>query len=258
MMEPRRLLEQGATGLELALLRSARADVPPEGAAERVAMALGGVTLGLGATHSQAAGHAQFGSSLSGGAPAAAQAVKLGVLAKLGLVALVGVGAVGGGSIVHFMNERGSGPTEMSGPRAPEAEHAPVPRGENLPGTLRELPAATRAEVTGQAQESEDLPGRANPAGVDESLRAEIRVLDLARAAVDARDPTAAQHALDGYARRFPQGHLRPEAAVLRLAVLVQQGNRPAARALGAKLLSSQSSKAYEQRIHSLLRDLGE
>jgi hypothetical protein len=50
----------------------------------------------------------------------------------------------------------------------------------------------------------------------------------------------------------------RPEAAVLRLAVLVQQGNRPAARALGAKLLSSQSSKAYEQRIHSLLRDLGE
>ena len=258
MTEPRRLLEEGATGIELALLRSARADEPVEGAAERVLLALGGATLGVGVATSQAAAQALSGSSVSGGAYAAAPAMKLGVLAKVGLVALVGVGAVGGGAIVYFMNGRGSAPAEISGPRAPASEHAPVPGGETSSGAAGELPSATRAAATGRSRESEDIRGRGNPAGADESLRAEIRVLDLARAAVDARDPAAAQHALDGYARRFPQGHLRPEASVLRLAVLVQQHRRAAAKSLGTKLLSSLSFKAYEQRIRSLLRELGD
>ena len=88
-------------------------------------------------------------------------------------------------------------------------------------------------------------------------MSAEIRVLDGARAAVNAHDPAAAQRALDAYRRRFSQGHLEPEANVLRLAVLVQQGKRTAAQSLGAHLLASEAYKTYENRIRSLLRDVG-
>jgi hypothetical protein len=88
-------------------------------------------------------------------------------------------------------------------------------------------------------------------------LSAETRVLDLARAAVDAHDPIAAQRALDTYGRRFPHGHLEPEARLLGLAVLVQQGKRAAAQALATQLLASGSYKTYENRIRSLLRNLG-
>ena len=81
-------------------------------------------------------------------------------------------------------------------------------------------------------------------------------MLDLARTAMDAHDLAAAQHALDSYRRRFPQGRLEPEATVLRLAVLVQQGKRTAAQSLAVQLLASESYKAYESRIRSLLRDV--
>jgi hypothetical protein len=93
---------------------------------------------------------------------------------------------------------------------------------------------------------------------MDGSLSAEIRLLDIARAAVDAHNPAAAQRALDSYAQRFPQGNLTPEATVLRLAVLVRQGNPAAARSLAARLLASESYKTYGYRIRSLLREIGE
>jgi hypothetical protein len=72
---------------------------------------------------------------------------------------------------------------------------------------------------------------------------------------VDARKPAAAQRALDRYAQRFPKGHLKPEAAVLHLAVLVQQGERTAAKSLATQLLASEAYKAYGPRIRSLLRE---
>lgn len=88
------------------------------------------------------------------------------------------------------------------------------------------------------------------------SLAAELRVLDLARAEMDARNLAAAQRALDGYRRRFPQGRLEPEATVLRLALLVQQGHASAAHSLGEQLLADDTYRAYQNRIRSLLHDV--
>jgi hypothetical protein len=90
-------------------------------------------------------------------------------------------------------------------------------------------------------------------AAAEESLGAELRVLALARTAMDRHDLPAAQRALDGYQRRFPHGRLRPEATVLRLSLLVQQGKSKAARALGTELLADDAYRAYQTRIRSLL-----
>lgn len=223
MIEPRRLLEQGATDAERALLDSARADGPGEGAAQRTLVALAALTAGSGGPSSPGSGQ-ELGAP-GAPAPVAVHAVKLGALAKAGLAALVGVGVLGAGALVLR--------TEKPSPAA--VSEAPLP--------------APRESASAQH-------GQVNPP--DESLSAEIRVLDIARAAVDARNAAAAERELDSYAQRFPQGRLKPEASVLRLAVLVLQGKRALAKSLAAQLLASQQYEAYQYRIRSLLREAGE
>jgi len=247
MMEPRRLLEQGATDAERALLHSARADGPPAGAAQRLSVVLDGLVAGTGGS----------------GAPVAAHAIKLGLLAKVGLAAVVGLGAVGAGTLVLRMGGQRAVPSETSGARPPlmqEEQPALLSAGKEpsqpsflaeratpTPGSASEAGAPPRGPGAPRPRRQEDAPA--------ESLSAEIRILDAVRAAVDAHNPAAAQRALDSYAQRFPLGHLQPEATVLRLAVLVRQGNHVAARSLAAQLLASESYKAYQYRIRSLLRE---
>lgn len=249
MIEPRRLLEHGATDAERALLNSARADGPTEGAAQRMLVALEALTAGRADPSSQGSGH-----YLGAGPPASTHSVKLGALAKVGLVTLVGLGVVSAGAIVYLRQR--SVPREASGARAPVTSEglvagtAEIPRERTTSGVAFEGSASPHG--------SEVAPRHRPPSAMDESLSAEIRVLDAARAAADAHNPLAAQRALDSYAHRFPQGHLKPEATVLHLAVLVQQGHRTAARSLAAQLLAGESYKAYEYRIRSLLRQLGD
>jgi len=222
MIDPHRLLEQGATDAERALLHSACADRPPKGAAQRALVALAALTAGGPGVP----GGSQELSVPGAPAPATVHAVKLGALAKAGLAALVGVGVLGAGALVHRIAGQRAIPGDTPG------AHARM---------VQPVPAAATA----------GLPA-------DESLSAEIRILDVARVAVDARNPAAAQRALDSHAERFPQGHLGPEASVLRLAMLVQQGNREAAKSLAAELLASKHFEAYQYRIRSLLREAGE
>jgi TolA-binding protein len=239
MTEPQRLLEQGATDAERALLQSARADRPPEGASERALIAIEALSASGGA-----------------GAAAAAHAIKLSVLTKVGWVALVGLGALG----VAVLGLRSSGQpspaSENPATPAPAVQAQPAAAPVEIP-TVPAIPAPAAApEAVPTPPASATGPKHRQTAATDESLSAELRLLDVARAAVDARNPTAAQRALDNHAQRFPQGHLKPEATVLRLAVLVQQGNRAAAKSLAAQLLASGSYKAYEYRIRSLLREM--
>jgi len=238
MMEPRRLLEHGATYAERALLISARTDGPPPGAAQRMLVALD--SLGSGGA----------------GAPLAAHAIKLGILAKIGAVALVGLGALGIGALVHQLVGQRSALGESAGARAPATREMSVAGTAAAPEPSPTPKAASAATALLHGSEISPRQPEANP--LDASLSAEIRILDVARAAVDARNPAAAQRALDSYAQRFPQGHLKPEAMVLRLAVLVRQGHRAAAKSLAAQLLASASYKAYGYRIRSLLREIGD
>ena len=242
MKEPNRLLNQGATDAERALLRSASGDGPPDGAVQRMFTAIDGASAGNHGPMSQGPG---LGRPLPE-APMAAHSLKLAALAKVGLVGLLGVAVLVAGVLVHRLS--GSGQAHVDRP----ASTAP---------TVRARPALASAAIPAapKAAESETRPSAAQPDDrTDDSLGAELRLLDVARAAVDARNPLAAGRALDSYAERFPQGHLKPEATVLRLAVLVGQGDRVAARSLGQALLASESYKTYEPRIRSLLREIPE
>lgn len=218
MNEPRRLLQTGADA-ERVLLASARTDEPPAGADRRTLLAVQGLIAG-GAPVPELGGAGSTG------------ALPLTALAKVGLIALVGAGAVGGGVLAY--RHRATTPSVATAAPAPAATPAPAP-----------IAAPMAATVPSEAP-------------IEGSLAAEIRVLDHARAALDGRNPAAARQALDEHARRFPQGHLRPEAQVLELTLLVRQGKRAAATALATRLLAGQTYRAYEHRIRSLLRELDE
>jgi hypothetical protein len=233
MREPRRLLEQDATDAERVLLQSAHRDGPPAAAAQRMLLALEGLTATSGGPSASESGQALGGSTSA----VAAQSMKLGALAKVGLAALLGAGALGGGALLHGLTSKPAASVESPAASAPVPQAAPL-----APAPRPSVPAAP-----------EVVPRQ--PTLADDALRSELRVLDTARVAVEARDPAAAQRALDGYARRFPRGHLKPEAAVLHLAVLVQQDERAAAKALAKQLLASETYRAYGPRIRSLLRE---
>jgi hypothetical protein len=83
----------------------------------------------------------------------------------------------------------------------------------------------------------------------------ETRALDRAREALDARRPSQGLRLLDEYRRRFPQGRLRPEAMILRLAALLAAGRHQAADSRATQLLSDEAYLAYVPRIQSLLRE---
>jgi hypothetical protein len=244
MNEPRRLLEQGATDAERALLDAARADGPPPGAAQRMLFALEGLSAGGSSPSPGGVGHELGHPSASATAPMAAHTLKLGAVAKVGLLALVGAGALGGGLLVLRNSGQRSLPSETLGARTPLMQESKALGTSELP-QLEETPRAQAASAAGTLTPRKD-----------ESLSAEVRILDRARAAVEARDPAAAQRALDTYAQRFPQGHLKPEATVLQLAVLVRLGRRAAAKAMAAQLLANESYRTYAHRIRSTLREI--
>ena len=254
MKEPLRLLNQGATDAERALLHSASADGPPDGAVQRMMIALDGLTAESGDLGLQELGRGSGNHRPS--APMAAQPLKLGALAKVGLAALVGAATLGGGALVHRLLGQRAVLVESPAATSPAVKPEPVLGSTGSPGPPELAPAASPA--AGTPSELGTAPRHPKTTTSDESLHAELRILEVARAAVDARNPAPARRALDIYAQRFPQGHLRPEATVLRLAVLVGEGDRAAAKSLAAQLLASALYGTYEPRIRSLLREIGE
>jgi hypothetical protein len=256
MMEPRRLLQEGASDAERALLDSARADGPPAGSTQRMLVALAPSILGSDGSLSQEAGHGAAGASP--GASAAAHVIQTGFLSKagtLGVFALVGLGLFGAGTLVHWLTGQRALPVEATGARALAPPPQPGAGGVHAPGAANPpVPEIAPAQGAPPSSAPEIASQPQAAAAADQSLRAEVEVLDAVRVAVNAHHPAAAQRVLDGYEQRFPQGHLKPEAMVLRLSVLVQQGNHTAARALAETLLADEAYNAYGHRIRSLVR----
>lgn len=230
MNEPHRLLIQGATEAERAMLRSASADGPPQGAVQRAMTTLDGLS-------AASAGPGLRGPGVE--ARVAARSIEVVSLAKIGLIGLLGAAGVIAGLMIH--GRTGSQPDPAARPPSQaKAAERPFALVQTAPSEAKSAPPP---RVT-------DRP--------DDPLSAELRLLDHARAALDARHAPEAKRALDNYAQRFPQGHLRTEAMVLRLAVLIRQGDVAAAKSLGQTLLASDSYRTYAPRIRSLLREIRE
>jgi hypothetical protein len=85
------------------------------------------------------------------------------------------------------------------------------------------------------------------------TLHAEIDLLNAARMALSAGDRPRALELLERFETQFPEGVLRPEAAILRLEALVASGDRPAAARVARAFLASNPLSPYAPRIQRLL-----
>jgi hypothetical protein len=234
-MEPRPWSEDGATEIEKALLRAGRADGPRPGADLRLL------------------------ATLQASPPATGKPLTLTRWAKVGLIAVV----AGGAAVVAHQVSRSPGVTSPPGalvPNTPSTEGAPAHGTAPPPGSSWLAQETASPSATGKAQErdpraslkpSRELPVK--PGAL--SLGDETRALDRVREALDEHAPSVALRLLDEYRRKFPQGRLRPEAMILRLAALLAADRHQAADFLARQLVSDPAYEAYLPRIQSLLRE---
>ena len=228
MNAPLRLRDEGSADERL-LLRAADGDGISPTAKRRLA-----ATLGIGASIGATAG----------AAAATAATSKSTFLLVLKWLCVVGIPAA---VVVGVLRSREVRPNP---PPPPEVSAAPVvapPAASTEPAPAPESSAAAAAESAEPPRPPASAPRVA-------SLAEEVAALEAARSAVGRHDPGAALVAIDRYERDFPRRTLGPEATMLRVEALVQQGNRAAAGAVAKRLL--RTSRAYEARIHTLLPEL--
>jgi outer membrane protein assembly factor BamD (BamD/ComL family) len=77
--------------------------------------------------------------------------------------------------------------------------------------------------------------------------------VNAARVALSAGDRPRALELLERFETQFPEGVLRPEAAILRIEALVASGDRPAAARAARAFLAANPSSPYAPRIQRLL-----
>jgi hypothetical protein len=143
---------------------------------------------------------------------AAAAKVGVGIWVSVGLLAAAGAGFVGARSLA----------TKAAPP--PPSVTAPVP-------TPREAPTLLAS---------------------DAKLRDEIRLLDRARAALRMRAPQQALQELRHYFEGHPRGVLEPEAAVLRIEALRENGDRVQAAAASREFLARHADGPLADRVRRL------
>lgn len=259
MMDPRRMLEGDADGVEQALLRSAANDEPPEGSEQAVLCALailpgvsaaaaGGIATGAGAGLGTATG------------TVASTAARLGAWS---MIKWVGIGVVAGtatlGGVHALSGPSTHGSAQASTPQIPvgNALHAtsrvpePTPlAASNDMAPAEPAPSAKRAEKAPVA--SVESPASA-AVGADPSLAAEVAALDRARKALEADDPTAALRVIDEQQRGHGEGVLKPETEVVRIEALIKAGNRQAGVELGRQFLAKYPNHPLQVRVRSLI-----
>lgn len=85
-------------------------------------------------------------------------------------------------------------------------------------------------------------------------LADELRMLELAEAALRASTPSFAIEHLDRHGRMFPAGALRDEAAVLRIGALIDLGRRREAGDLANQFLQRRPHSVLAKRVRSMLQ----
>jgi outer membrane protein assembly factor BamD (BamD/ComL family) len=86
------------------------------------------------------------------------------------------------------------------------------------------------------------------------SLRAELALLDGAKSALAANDPSEALAKLNQHDREYAKGgQLGDEATMLRIEALRAKGDQTAARAVAKRFLATHPGTTYEDRVTTLL-----
>jgi hypothetical protein len=252
--EPKRLRETHAGMLEGLLLAAVRGESPSPSARARTARA---VAAGLAAGSAVA--------TTAGSASSAVPGAKASVLLLAGKWLAVGAGAgvLVTGSLVGPLHHLMDPPSVRSSESAVHAlpvvpgkkRSSEVPPDSANPGDdqasnpVAELP--DDALLAKPASPSRPDVQRTRPSAAP--LAAEVAAIDHAARAVAERDPPRALAALDSYQRLFPSGVLRPEATVLRVQALVQQGDSGRAGAIARAFLAQNPHSPHAARLRSLV-----
>lgn len=239
MTDPERLLDDGASELELALLRAGDADGPSPKARQAALAALGlsGAVLSA-APPAVAAG----GTALSSGARLLA--------AKWWAVgAFVAASGAAGLGYVSLQSSPAAAPLESSAPRRLQAPIESLP----APAPPTGDTAAPPGPTVPTTRERPLSPPRGSSSAGSTGIQEQIALIDRARGAVAARQPAAAMAALDEYQRRFPRGVLGQEATLLRIETLLARGDRAGAARLGRQFLERYPRSPMAARVKTLI-----
>jgi hypothetical protein len=284
----KRLIEELPPGFEASLLRSeAEQPAPSEQARSRAleaavqAMAaVGGSALiasEAAAAGAKAAGAGATGSTL----PATTAAAPL--LSKAWVISLaVGVAAAGTAGVVVY--ERSSAPPAVASavPATPPSPNGlsiglrGTTSGSELESLSKEAPSeptaplettpvaprpsvgaakrgAERAPLVAPPAPSVIVPSNSPRADTQDGLAEEIAAIDRARSALAAHNPDEAIRVLNEHDRRFGQGSLSRESALLRVEALSARGDRAEAVRLAEELLAKNPDAPYRARLHKVL-----
>jgi hypothetical protein len=235
MNDPVRLLEVGADEFEAELLRAGRSDAMSAHSRKQI---LAGIGIGGLLT----------ASTVATGVRAAAK----------GWLTTAGVGTVGALAVWAGVHTLGAGPkaTVVATHSAPAAAVHKVP-------AAQPAVAPPPAPVVDSVSPAPDpvpaaAPVRSAPritAGTDDSLSAELAMIDQARSALLKRDYSQSLRLLDDYSHHFAKHRLRTEATVLRIEALAGRGDRDAATRVGREFLQHHPNGPYAQRVRSVIGD---
>jgi hypothetical protein len=241
MSEPRRLLEQGGSDFDAALLRSAREDAP-SGASRRRTMVALGLAGGTGAAVVATTATTTAATGLTGGS---------GTLALIKWIAggaIAGLLTVGVATVVQPSRRDAAAVWQDPGPRAKTPAEAP-PSEPRAPRAREPAPDPPREEASAARVAAAPGTAKAGPP----SLTEEIAAVDAARVALAAGDTSGALRALDDHDRKFPGGVLGPEATVVRIEALSLRGDHAAAVRLANAFLAAHPQSPHAQHLRSLL-----
>jgi hypothetical protein len=260
MNEPKRWLEEGAPGDVEHLVRAAQAEQPD---ATSLARTLAAVGMGLGAASVAGAAKAAGAAAGAGGTAKATLPITGALLAKWGAVgAAIGTLAVGAARIA----------TDAA--RVPPASASSVPSSGARPASVAPVPALSaprQAEPGAVPDIAEPLPtatetraqplppaapdsGPAPAAPLDaETLAAEVKSVDRARAALAAGQAQRTLEELGEYERRFRKRGLEPEALYLRMEASLSLGQTAQARDAAQRLLARYPKSLHAARARVVL-----
>lgn len=258
-------LEQDAAELERFLVQQARRDRAPRAAHERALVTLSSLSLGAGLTAS---------AKLAWGASAASQVTPWLVTKwiAVGMTASLATFAAAEGLHHAFtarettVDERKQTPPGAA-PRLPGAERAK--QSPAAAGLSAAVPAASSHAAPGSASAPSGPAPTVEPAATSTHLPSstafgaasseasaqltrEVARLQRARSSLVAGSPSAALEALNGYAREFPSGALRAEAAALRVEAVAALGNRALAQSLASEFLTRFPSSPLSARVRAV------
>lgn len=277
MSEPERWLDRGAPRDVEQLVRAAQAERPDSASLGRSLAAVG---MGLGATNVAASAKAAGMVGSVGGTAKVTMPVMGGMFAKWAALGMLG-GTLAVG-IAEIASEA-RGPVAPSSPlraparlrsspgqpdssplraaaSAPTAPAAPPTLASPAPLESTAMPAAPNAarlatphsDHAAPLLPSRDSAPASSPIDAD-TLAAEVKSIDRARAALAAGRAAQALAVLDDYERLFRKRGFAPEALYLRMEAWASLGRTAEARAAAERLLASYPNSLHTARARAVL-----